>query len=70
MINSEITCIYDIDGYHTILSVQQDYENSCNEIYGLAEMFCRVIKDGGYNADVIIEHIKQEFDCGKEEESE
>lgn len=68
MIDSEITCLYDIDGYHAVLSVARDYDNPGNEIYGLATMFCRIIKDGNYNAEVIIEHMMQEFEYAKETE--
>lgn len=68
MIDSEITCLYDLNGYHAVLSVQRDYENPGNEIYGLAEMFCRIIKDGDYNAEMIIDHLKNEFDCEKDKE--
>lgn len=70
MIDGEIKCIYDVHGYHTVLSVERDWDNPGNEIYGLAEMFCRIIKDGNHNAEVIIEHIKQEFDYEKEEGEE
>lgn len=63
----EVQCIYDVDGYHTVLSVKSDWDNPGNEIYGLAGMFCRIIKDGNYSADIIIEQMKQEFDCEKEE---
>lgn len=71
MIDGEIKCIYDVSDVHVILSVKNDdFESRGNEIYGLAEMFCRIIRDGNYNAEVIIEHIKQEFDDEKEEEEE
>lgn len=71
MIDGEIKCIYDVSDVHVILSVKNDdFESRGNEIYGLAEMFCRIIKDGNYNADIIIDHMKQEFDYEKEEDSE
>lgn len=61
MIEGDITCIYDINGYHTILSVQQDYDNPGNELYGLAEMLIKLIEDCNYNDEIILEHMKEHF---------
>lgn len=61
MFDREIKFIYDINGYHTVLSVQPEWDNPGNEIYGLAEMFIKLIEDCNYNHEIIIEQMQEHF---------
>lgn len=68
MIENGIEFIYDVNGYHTVLSVQRDWENPGNEIYGLAEIFIRVIEDNKYNAEIILDQMIEHFGYKQERE--
>lgn len=61
MIDGEIQCIYDVNDVHMVLSVKQDYRDPGCEIYGLAEMFIKIIVDNNYNPEIIIDHMKEHF---------
>lgn len=61
MNNNRIEFIYDVNGYHTVLSVERDWDNPANEIYALAEMFIKLIEDNNFNAEIILEYIIEHF---------
>lgn len=69
MNSDEIKFIYDGNGYHTVLSVQQDWDNPGNEIYGLTAMFIKVIEDNMYNADTIIDQMIEHFGYKQDEDA-
>lgn len=70
MIDGEITCIYDCNSVHHVLSVGGDFDRNDNLSYDLAELICRVLEDSRCSPEIVVEQIKVHFDrYFREEES-
>lgn len=66
----EIKCTYKHNGVNVTLEVQDDWDNIGSIVGDFAELVIKVITDLNFNADTIIELLKQHFDYEKECEEE
>lgn len=56
----KITTTFVCNGVQVSLTIKEDFESN-SMIYDLAEMFCRVIEDAGFNPEIIIGQLRRYF---------
>lgn len=69
MIDS-IKCSYEHNGVNVTLEVKEDWDSNGKIVSDFAELVIKVIEDGNFNPDTIIESLKLHFDYKREEESD